>query len=72
MEETMSKEEELNTYIVIDDDVTTKPYPIEQINLARESLKNEFRDAPCRCRAEFFLKLKLGIINDEIVEFFKF
>ena len=46
-------------------------YPLEQLNLVRESLKKDFVDAPCRCRAEFMLKLKLGIINDEIIEYFK-
>lgn len=47
------------------------PYPIDQLNLVRDCLKNEFVDAPCRCRAEFHLKLKLGIVNNEIIDYFK-
>lgn len=47
------------------------PYPIDQLNLVRDCLKNEFVNAPCRCRAEFHLKLKLGIVNTEIIDYFR-
>lgn len=60
--------------ILIDDSEESEykgPYPIDQLNLVRDCLKTEFVDAPCRSRAEFHLKLKLGIINDQIIDFFK-
>ena len=48
------------------------PYPIDQINNVRDYLVKEFINAPCRSKAELFLKLKLGIINDEIIDYFKY
>lgn len=53
------------------DEVYNGAYPLEQLNLVRDSLRKNFVNASCRCRAEFMLKLKLGIINDEIIDYFK-
>lgn len=46
-------------------------YPIEDLEYVRDYLIDNFVEAPSKYKIDFELKLKCGVINDQIIDYFK-